>query len=249
MSLRLHGVAQHVEPAGSDALPLFHADLVDRLLTVAPQPAEPGPDLVVLVNAAPDTQGHKTTASWLNLRTGGAAHSFALTGQGVGGPFTALRVADACARTGRGGSALLAVVECAGADGASDASGVLLRLDDRAGGAAVEVAAVPTKELAGELAALVPERGQLLLVLGPGTDPGVAPGERTEVRTAPETSSCTAVWRVLATKWAASRDRCPVVALCAADPVTATTHLAVLRDLDEWEPPAGGTEGRGNGRE
>ncbi|MEV7525552.1 hypothetical protein [Streptomyces sp. NPDC091371] len=237
MSLRLDTAVEYAaEPAGPDAPPVHHVDLVDRLLERAPEPepaAGPGPDLVVLVYAAADTQGHKTTASHLNRRTGGAAHSFALTGQGAGGPFTALRVADACARTGRGSSSVLALVECAGADGASVASGVLLRLDGSPGFGVAETTSVPLDRLAEACAALVPEEGRLLLVLGPGTDPGVAPAERTDIRTTPSDSSCTAVWRLLARESESWREQYPVVVLCAADPATGTGHLAVLRDLDQ----------------
>ncbi|POX46504.1 hypothetical protein [Streptomyces sp. Ru72] len=237
MSLRLHSAVEYAAgPPGLDRPPLHHADIVDRLLERAAEPepaAGPGPDLVVLVYAAPDTQGHKTTASHLNLRTGGAAHSFALTVQGTGGPFAALRVAEACARTGRGSSSVLALVECAGAEGVSAASGVLLRLDGQPGYGVAETRSVPLDRLADACAALVPEKGRLLLVLGPGTDPEAAPAQRTDVRTPPPDSSCTAVWRLLARESEAWREQYPVVALCAADPDTRTGHLAVLRDLDQ----------------
>ncbi|MFF8405646.1 hypothetical protein ACF1AB_13645 [Streptomyces sp. NPDC014846] len=236
MSLRLHSAVEYTAgPDGPDPQPPHHVDIVDRLLERAARrdaAAGPGPDLVVLVYAEADTQGHKTTASHLNLHTGGAAHSFALTAPGTGGPFAALRVADACARTGRGSSSLLALVERAGADGASAASGVLLHLDAGPGYGVADTLSVPLAELADACAALVPERGRLLLVLGPGTDRAAAPIPRTDVRTPPADSSSTAVWRLLATESEAWREQYPVVALCAADPETGTAHLAVLRDLD-----------------
>lgn len=239
MSLRLHSAVEYThEPDGRDRPPLHHADIVDRLLerTERTERTEPaagtGQDLVVLVYADADTQGHKTTASHLNHRTGGDAHSFALTARGAGGPFTALRVADAYARTGRGSSSLLALVECAGADGASAASGVLLRLDGRPGYGVAETRSLPLGELADACAALVPEEGRLLLVLGPGTDPGTAPAERTDIGVPPSDSSSTAVWRLLARQAPTWREQYPVVALCAADPDTGTGHLAVLRELD-----------------
>ncbi|MFI6358559.1 hypothetical protein ACIBJF_39500 [Streptomyces sp. NPDC050743] len=237
MSLRLHNAVEYTAgPDDPDLQPLHHVDIVDRLLERAAQretAVGPGPDLVVLVYSDADTQGHKTTASHLNLRTGGAAHSFALTAPGTGGPFAALRVADACARTGRGSSSVLALVERAGADGVSVASGVLLRLDGGPGYGVAATLSVPLTELADSCAALAPERGRMLLVLGPGTDPAAAPIPRTDIRTPPADSSSTAVWRLLATESEAWREQYPVVALCAADPETGTGHLAVLRDLDQ----------------
>ncbi|WP_406168237.1 hypothetical protein [Streptomyces sp. NBC_00996] len=246
MNLRLHTAVEHVETPAPDAPPPQHTELVDRLLARAPEePDAPAPDLVALVYAVPDPQGHKTTASYLNHRTGGAAHGFALTDQGVGGPFTALRVADAYARTGRCSAPMVAVVESGGTAGATAASGVLLRLDGRTGFGLADTATVPVARLAEAWAELVPERGRLLLVLGPGTDPGAAPAERTDVRAAPTDSSCTAVWRLLAREAESWRGRYATVALCAVDPATGTGHLAVLRDLDACEPPAGDTEEEG----
>lgn len=274
MSLRLRSAVEHVETPAVGVAPPQHTELVERLLARVPEkPDAPAPDLVALVYAVADPQGHKTTASHLNHRTGGAAHGFALTDQGVGGPFIALRVARAYARTGRGTAPLVAVVESGGTAGASAASGVLLRLDgsdgrdgrrevdgaDGAGGrrgpdgpdgpegrgglALADTVAVPVDRLAQAWAELVPEKGRLLLVLGPGTDPGAAPAERTDVRTAPADSSCTAVWRLLAQEAESWRGRYATVALCAVDTATGTGHLAVLRDLDdESEPPAGSTE-------
>ncbi len=259
MSLRLRSVVEHVETPAAGAAPPQHTELVERLLARVPEdPDAPAPDLMALVYAVADPQGHKTTASHLNHRTGGAAHGFALTDQGVGGPFIALRVAGAYARTGRGTAPLVAVVESGGTAGASAASGVLLRLGGpdgldgpggpdgpggRGGLALADTVAVPVDRLAEAWAELVPAKGRLLLVLGPGTDPGAAPAERTDVRTAPADSSCTAVWRLLAQEAESWRGRYATVALCAVDTATGTGHLAVLRDLDdESEPPAGNTE-------
>ncbi|MCU1681787.1 MAG: hypothetical protein JWQ81_2526 [Amycolatopsis sp.] len=77
MALRL-GFATSVARAGADP-DLGHIGLVDRLLDQQPVA---GADLVVLAYANADRNGHQTVASYLNMRTGDEAHSFALSGQG-----------------------------------------------------------------------------------------------------------------------------------------------------------------------
>jgi hypothetical protein len=99
--------------------PRPHGELVDDLLDHA-GPLDGRPDLVILTYDEADTQGALTVASHLNHRTGGAAHSFGLTGVGPDGGAAAATIAEAYHRAGRSDYALVAVID--------GGSGVLLRL-------------------------------------------------------------------------------------------------------------------------
>lgn len=200
-----------------------HLRLVDRLLEGAPAGAADGvgADLVLLAYGRADRYGHQTVASYLNMRTGGAAHSFALSGQGVGSPFAALRVADSYHRTGRSRRALIGIVECSQSGAPAD-SAVLLSLAEGPGfGLAEPVLSGSPRELADRLAAMPADA---LTVLGAAA--GVP--ARTEVLRADPAAACTGVWQELARNWARWRETYSAVALCDVDPVTGTGHVAVL---------------------
>ncbi|MFF4412799.1 hypothetical protein ACFYY8_09710 [Streptosporangium sp. NPDC001559] len=214
-----------------------HANLIDRLVERASLAAF-GPDLALLTYAVPDDFPYKTVSTYLNTVTGGKAHSVALSGQGLGAPFTALRVASAYERTGQSLRSLVAVVECAtpaDADRPEPAevdSGVLLAFDGQPGTGVVDTVYLfdRPQELASRLAELVPESGRLLVVLGPGGDPAVVPDSGSDLHRAAAGSYCTSVWLALARHWAVWEGVYPVVALCDTDPVSGTSHLAVLRN-------------------
>jgi hypothetical protein len=241
MALRLRAAALTVEPPRKGR---GHADLVDMLVGQVP-PGADGPDLVLLAYAAPDVTSPKTVVSYLNMLTGGSAHSFALSGQGLGAPFTALRIASAYERTGRCSEFLLAVVE-QGAPAHRDRahaprtdSGVLLAFDRSPGfGVLTSVySAEYTEELGPRLAALTAGAGRLLVVLGPGADPAVLPPGRADTHQVPAGNYCTSVWLALAghlPKWQEAYD---AIALCDTDPRFGTSYLAVLLDQDHC--PAG----------
>ncbi|MCX3062137.1 hypothetical protein [Streptomyces beihaiensis] len=231
------GEAPEHEPAGPPA-PAGHTRLVDLLAEQLPESVM-GPDLVLLTYARPEDSGFKTVASYLNLRTGGDAHSFALCGQDLGAPFSALRVADAYERTGQSSKSLLAVLDCAPTDaaerfdGAPADSGVLLAFDTSPGPGTVDtVVSVGSTELAARLAKLVPDSGRLLVVLGPGVDPGAVPAQGADPHTCSE-GYATGVWSALAQHWTQWQSTYPVVVLCATEPDSGTSHLLVLRAAAE----------------
>ncbi|MCU7825072.1 hypothetical protein [Kitasatospora sp. DSM 101779] len=231
------GTPDH-EPDGQPA-PTGHARLVDLLVDQVPE-ADTGPDLVLLAYARPEASGFKTVASYLNMRTGGDAHSLALCGQGLGAPFSAVRVAGAYERTGQSSKSLLAILDCAPADAADrpDASpadsGVLLTFDTGSGAGAVDtVVSVGSAELASRLAELVPEGGRLLVVLGPGGDPGAVPAQGADLHRASGEGHGTGVWSALVQHWTEWESAYPVVVLCDTDPGSDTSHLLVLRAAAE----------------
>ncbi|MDD1063730.1 hypothetical protein NMG29_37165 [Streptomyces cocklensis] len=217
-------------PAGE---PAGHKEIVDLLVDQLPRDLPP-PGLVLLSYAAPDVNGNQTVASYLNMRTGGQAHSFAVSGQGLGGPFSALRVARAYA--GEAGTSVLAIVECRtpdGLDAPQEATGVLLAFGGAAG-PLVEPAA------ADRPAALLREHGRLLVVLGPTADPaalGVPAGA--DVHRVPAGGYCTSVWLALARHWTRWSATYPAIALCDTDPLHGTGHVAVLHGMRDGAGSAG----------
>jgi hypothetical protein len=227
MTLRLRAAAAVLGQLHAE---LAHAELVDRLVAKVPR-AVLDPDLALLAYAAPDRHPYKLVATHLNYVTGGKAHSVALSGQGLGAPFTALRVAAAYERTGHSSRSLVVIVESAA--GTQVDSGVLLAFGTDDGLWAVEdVAAFEARaELAERLGRLARDADGVLLVLGPAVadDLGASAGRHAEVHRAEDGGYCISVWLALAGNWDDwSRSR-PVVALCESDPVTGTSHLAVLR--------------------
>ncbi|WP_159400923.1 hypothetical protein [Streptomyces sp. NRRL B-24484] len=225
-------------PDGQPA-PAGHTRLVDLLVDQVPETGT-GPDLVMLAYARPEDSGFKTVASYLNLRTGGDAHSFALCGQDLGAPFSAMRVAGAYERTGQSKRSLLAILDCApadevtGADGPSNDSGVLLTFDTGAGPGTVDtVVSVGSGELAARLAELVPDGGRLLVVLGPDGDPGAVPAQGADLHRAPREGRGTGVWSALVRHWSEWEGAYPVVVLCDTETASGTSHLLVLRAAAE----------------
>ncbi|MFF1920178.1 hypothetical protein ACFVW8_06320 [Streptomyces sp. NPDC058221] len=227
------------EPDGQAAT-AGHTRLVDLLVDQVPETAE-GPDLLQLTYARPETSGFKTVASYLNMRTGGDAHSFALCGQGFGAPFSAMRVADAYERTGRISKSLLAILDCAPpdaeepVDGTPADSGVLLTFDTSPGpGAVSTIASVGSSELRAYLAELTPVDGRLLVVLGPGCDPGVVPAQGADLHHASSDGYGTGVWAALAQHWTRWESAYAVVVLCDTESRSSdTSHLLVLRAAAE----------------
>nr|AEU17890.1 hypothetical protein [Streptomyces antibioticus] len=213
--------------------PVGHTRLVDLLLDQAPGTVKE-PDLVVLAYARPETNGFKTVASYLNMRTGGEAHSFALCGQGIGASFSAVRVADAYARTGRSERSLIAVVDCAEPGSAEQQgdpavdSGVLLGFDTGPGPGAVRPSppwnGPPSWRSASPL--WCPTAGACWWCSARAPIPGSCrPRARILHRAAP---AGTGVWTELACHWAQWESAYPVVALCDTDGGSGTGHLLVL---------------------
>ncbi|WP_242911383.1 hypothetical protein [Actinomadura terrae] len=214
-----------------------HADLVDLLVERLPPDGE-GPDLVILAHGLPDARPRKIVASYLNARTGGRAHSFALSGQGVGAPFTALRMGLAYAKAGRARRFLLCALDqttlphrdpVVDGNGLGDAGALLAFGPGPGRGLAVGDAGQCHDGIAARLAALVTDPGGTLLVLGPWADPSVAGATSTACHRVAPGAHCTGVWLALAEhaeRWA--RDYATVL-LHDGDPRSGAHFLAVLR--------------------
>lgn len=235
MELTALAVTPAGQPTGTG-----HEQLVDSLLARLP-PIEPV-DLVILAYASPDREGHKTIASYLNMRTGGGAHSFALCGAGPATAFVALGVVASYQATGRCRRALLMVVENAAQDGldpassAAEASGVALLLSKPAveSTGPVEptalgtVRALPDSDRRPEFAT---GSEQDLLVLDSSTPDGSVPGSYR----VPAGHYCTGAWLALAHNLPRWSRRYPAVTMQAHDPVTGRYHASRL----EFAPTAG----------
>jgi hypothetical protein len=240
MGLRLRNATSVLAPAArpessapAGGQPPCHADLIDLLIGEA-GPDHGAPDIVLLAYAAPDDNPYKTVSTYLNMMTGGGAHSVALCGQGLGAPFTGLRIADAYERAGQSSRSLVVIVESPtpGPDGHAPGSAVLLDLGSEPGTGfgidAVELTDAPG-ELAARLAASVPGQGRLLIVCGPGS-PAVDPPPGADLRRVPADGGyCTRAWLALARHWREWQAAYPVIALCDADPGSGAVQLAVLR--------------------
>jgi hypothetical protein len=219
-----------------------HLDLVTHLLEgtdVAEAVSRCRPGLVVLAYALPDVHPFTAVAPHLNTLFGGEATSFGISQQGLAGPFTALRIVAAFQRSGRCREAVVAVLEQTTLPTAHALlrkgplvdSGVLLLLDteDSGGPALSAVEAWESREglveRLGELAA--PVDSKTLLVLGPWVDRTGLDSDipRYDI---PAGTYCTSVWLALARHWRSWQRTYDVVALCDTDPLTGTSHLAVM---------------------
>ena len=85
-------------------------ELAEQALRAAPQVIR-DPDLLVIAYGLPDLEPLRTASSYLNHLMGGGSRSFAVSDQGMRSPFTALRIADGYARSGRCASLALFVCE------------------------------------------------------------------------------------------------------------------------------------------
>jgi hypothetical protein len=85
-------------------------ELATDALAALPEPIK-DPDLLILSYGLPDRYPLKSTTSTLNYILGGGSRSFAVCEQGLHAPFTALKVGDAFARSGRCSSLALFICE------------------------------------------------------------------------------------------------------------------------------------------
>ncbi len=198
----------------------------------------PSPDLVVIAHGLPDHYPFRSIGGHVDKLVGGGSENFAISDQGLRAPFTALRIGNAYAGSGR--CRLLAVVvveqstfgqdEPLARDGKLADSAAVLLLGHGSG--PWEVVAVPP---AADLPALLRDTvvgENPLVVAGPWTDADqVAATGLAEHRVAPG-SYCTSVWLDLARhheEWADCHD---AVVLCDTDPRTGRSHAALLRRRD-----------------
>jgi hypothetical protein len=209
-------------------------ELAEELLRMTPIA---GPELLILAYGIPDLGPLKTVSAHLNYLLGGRSRSFAISDQGLRAPFTALRIADAYARSGR--CATLAMFVCEQTtmpypDALIDEnvladSAALLYFDDQGSLEFSRTARTARGETLGGLlsemtAGLDP--GRTLIVTGPWADAARTgwPVHRTDAGT-----YCTSVWLELARhhrEWAA---RYQTVVLCDTDPRTGLSQAALLR--------------------
>ncbi|MEU6746391.1 hypothetical protein ABZ914_09225 [Spirillospora sp. NPDC046719] len=215
-----------------------YTDLVERLVGEAPETAM-DPDLVLLAYGLPDLSPAVSVAPYLNHLTGGRAIGFAVTEQGLGAPFTALRTAAAFARVGRCERFVLAAVEQARVpsrdpvvhDQRLHGSGVLLVFDVSPGPGVVEAVPAPVEPggLWDKVAEAAGTEGRTLVVVGPWASRLEEPLEvAADVHPVGPGHYCTSVWLALAehgARWTAEYDR---LVLCDRDPRSGDGHLAVL---------------------
>ncbi|MFY1701268.1 hypothetical protein ACN28G_05965 [Micromonospora sp. WMMA1923] len=222
-------------------------DLAERALAATPDPVA-SPDLLILAYALPDLHPLKTVASHLNHGFGDTSRSFAVSEQGLAAPFTALRVANAYARSGRCDSLALFVLEqttfayrepFAHAHDLLD-SGVLM-VFDRTGRWTVDgLHTAPSGAATGALLRRLlpaPVAARALLVTGPWTDP--ADTDVTGVarhRVAPG-SYCTSLWRELLRCQRDWAQRHHTLVLCDTDPRHDQTQVAILTQQTAAPPP------------
>ncbi|MFJ1754112.1 hypothetical protein [Kitasatospora sp. NPDC088134] len=195
-------------------------------------------DLVVLVYAGPDVRPGQSTANRLSDLCPGEPLAFALCDEGAGGTFSALRIADAYARTGGARRALLIAVEqadlhhrphrparlsdrhsAAALLWESDGAGRPLQLTVQEGRLTSNQVGEVLGKLCGELPA------DALLVLGPGlaaTDP---PDGRPALRARPG-NPYTGGWSALSAALADPRHVERPLALADFEPETGRFDLA-----------------------
>ncbi|AJE85963.1 MULTISPECIES: hypothetical protein [Streptomyces] len=234
-----------VDPARWSAGPqVGFPQLVDHLLAAA-DGEKLDPDLIVLAYALPDLHPFVTTASYLNHRLGNRARSFAVSEQGLLAPFTALRIAAAHQRGGRGTRALIAVLEqtslpvydpLAHDSGLVD-SAVLLAVDAEGDGHPRVLRSGTEGQHLGGLGAVLAEApaGARLLVTGARTEVPETPG--VDVHRARPDTYCTGVWLELSRRLPEWRERYDTLVLHDADPRSGARATAVL-DLTGTGGPA-----------
>lgn len=206
----------------------------------------PDPDLIILAYALPDPHSlEKTVCPHLSNMLGGRSVSFAISEQGLAAPFTALRVADSYARSGRFSTVALFILEQATfpykLSFARDAdlvdSGVLLVLGPAGSWDMTDVrSAAPQTEPPEFLAIPAGQPAhEVLIVAGPWVDPShpslteVAGVTGPKIHQAPPGSYCTSVWLELARHYQGwARDYTTII-VCDTDPASGISQAATLR--------------------
>ena len=199
------------------------------------------PDLLLLAYALPDLHPLKSVTAHLNHLLGGRSRCFAISEQGLRAPYTALRVADAFARSGRCQSLALFVCEqttLAYRDdlvhGTPLVDSAALLYFDRTGGFAFRYTAAGSGAEVGALAAAALERsgsGPALVVAGPWVDPRQLDVLDAKVQPCPPGTYCTSVWLEMAGNHDVWADSYRSVVLCDTDPRSGQAQVALF-DLD-----------------
>ncbi|GAB3905056.1 hypothetical protein [Microbispora bryophytorum] len=217
-------------------------ELAEGVLREAPGPL-PAPDLLIVAYALPDPHApEKTLAAHLTRVFDGRPLSFAVSEQGLGAPFTALRIADAYLRSGRCRSVVLLILEQTSfpypepfvQDGDLVDSAVLLALGPAGGW---ELAGVGSSGPHCDLAALLDkppglpgdERpGDRLVVTGSWGDSLDLGPAGPKAHQAPPGSYCTGVWLEFARHHEEWRDAYRTIVFGDVDPRTGAGHVATF---------------------
>ncbi|MFK0191391.1 hypothetical protein [Kitasatospora sp. NPDC090308] len=249
---RPYGVALD-EDALAGARGQSYAALAERAIGALVDPTRPV-DLLLLVYATPDVRPGQAVALHLAGVCPGAPLSFALCDEGAGAGFSALRIADAYARTAGARRALLIAVEQADLHHRPHRPA---RLPDRHSAAALlweaepepgrplqelrsahEVTVRQIADTLKEWCADLPE--QALLLLGPGLA-GTEPPGGLETRAARPGNPYTGGWAALGAALADPRLAGRPLALADHEPETGRLDLA------HWAPSPGAAPASGPG--
>ena len=216
------------------------ADLAERALRASPGPvqdstAQGSPDLLVLAYALHDLHPLTTVSARLNHQLGGRSRNFAVSEQGLGAPFTALRIAQSYARSGRCGSAALFVLEqatylypvpFASEHGLTDSGVYLLFAQD---GDGWEASGMYTERDPGGLRRLLRTMpAGSLIVAGPWTDPAVLDGTGLSCHRVPPGSYGTSVWAALASHYQQWAGQYRHLVLCDTDVRRGVSRVAAF---------------------
>jgi hypothetical protein len=214
-------------------------ELATDVLAALPQRLT-GPDLLILTYGLPDMYPLKSTTSHLNHILGGGSRSFAVCEQGLHAPFTALKIGDAFARSGRCSSLALFVCEQTTLpyhdplvhDTPLTDSAALLCFGTSGGWQFRESRTVgPGKSLYPIVATLLGEPGDrsALVVAGPWVSREDLAAVAVPVHHVEPGSYCTSVWIDLARHHQSWADIHDTLVLCDTDPRTGRSQAALLR--------------------
>ncbi|ALG10439.1 hypothetical protein [Kibdelosporangium phytohabitans] len=207
------------------------SELAEQALRAMPA-AVGRPDMVIVTYGMPDWYPFKTISAYLDYLLGGGSTNFGVSDQGLRAPFTALRIGEAYARSGRCETLALFVVD-------QTTFGYEVPLVQDLQDSGVFLLFGPAGSL--ELSELRSGTDVVELLGDPGDDTLVVAGpwidadklDRFTVHQVPAGSYCTSVWLALAEHHQEWADRYQSVVLCDTDPRTGRSEIAVLRPSRE----------------
>jgi hypothetical protein len=216
-----------------------YAELTDDVINAFPRPID-SPDLLIFSYAIPDAFSVSAITPRLNQLLGGRSHSFSVCEQGLRAPFTALRIADAYARSGRCATLALFVCEQGTVHHADPFiddnplvnSAALLYFGDNGGYEFIGTrASRPGADLAELVSSVTAGRSarSTLLVVGPWTAPDRLAATGLPVHGCEPGFYCTSVWLAFARhheEWSRTYHH---IALCDTDPRTGRGQVALFR--------------------